>query len=79
MVKGTISEKNPEQAAAEKQVDATPMGGFDSDALDAALGLAEKGLHSTVTMTLGYRDTQKNYLSTAAKVRRSKEELFVRL
>jgi nitroreductase len=66
-------------AAAEEQVDATPMEGFDPDALDAALGLAEKGLHSTVIMALGYRDAEKDYLNGAAKVRRSKEELFIRL
>lgn len=66
-------------AAAEEQVDATPMEGFDPNALDAALGLAEKGLHSTVIMALGYRDAEKDYLSGAAKVRRSKEELFIRL
>ena len=34
--------------AAEEQVDATPMEGFDPDALDAVLGLQEKGLRSTV-------------------------------
>jgi len=66
-------------AAAEEKVDATPMEGFDPDALDAALGLAEKGLHSTVILALGYRDAEKDYLSSAAKVRRDKEELFIRL
>ena len=66
-------------AAAEEQVDATPMEGFDPDALDAALGLNEKGLRSTVILVLGYRDTEKDYLSGAAKVRRVKDELFVRL
>lgn len=66
-------------AAAHEQVDATPMEGFDPDALDAALGLSEKGLHSTVILTLGYRDAEKDYLNGAAKVRRDKEELFVRL
>ncbi|MDP2888991.1 MAG: NAD(P)H-dependent oxidoreductase [Bacteroidota bacterium] len=65
--------------AAEEQVDATPMEGFDPDALDALLGLQEKGLRSTVIMTLGYRDAGKDYLSGAAKVRREKDELFVRL
>jgi len=65
--------------AAEEQVDATPMEGFDPDALDAALGLQEKGLRSTVILTLGYRDAAKDYLSAAAKVRRDKSELFVRL
>ncbi|MBW8324753.1 MAG: NAD(P)H-dependent oxidoreductase [Prolixibacteraceae bacterium] len=66
-------------AAAEEQVDATPMEGFDPDALDAALGLNEKGLRSTVILVLGYRDAEKDYLSGAAKVRRVKDELFVRL
>ncbi len=66
-------------AAAEEQVDATPMEGFDPDALDAALGLNEKGLHSTVVMALGYRNAEADYLSGAAKVRRPKEELFIRL
>lgn len=66
-------------AAADEQVDATPMEGFDPDALDAALGLSEKGLRSTVIMTLGYRDAEKDYLNGAAKVRRAKDELFVRL
>ncbi|MDP3913454.1 MAG: NAD(P)H-dependent oxidoreductase [Bacteroidota bacterium] len=65
--------------AAEEQVDATPMEGFNPDALDAALGLNEKGLRSTVILTLGYRDAEKDYLSAAAKVRREKDELFIRL
>ncbi|BBE17488.1 oxygen-insensitive NAD(P)H nitroreductase [Aquipluma nitroreducens] len=65
--------------AAEEQVDSTPMEGFDPDALDAVLGLQEKGLRSTVILALGYRDAEKDYLSSSAKVRRNKEELFVRL
>jgi nitroreductase/dihydropteridine reductase len=35
-------------------LDATPMEGFDSAALDVELGLAEKGLHSVVLLALGY-------------------------
>lgn len=66
-------------AAAEEQVDATPMEGFDPDALDVVLGLQEKGLRSTVILALGYRDAEKDHLSSAAKVRRNKEELFVRI
>lgn len=66
-------------AAAVEQVDATPMEGFDPDALDAVLGLTEKGLHSAVILTLGYRDAEKDYLNGAAKVRRDKNELFIRL
>lgn len=66
-------------AAAEEKVDATPMEGFDADALDVALGLNEKGLHSTVVMALGYRDEKNDHLNGAAKVRREKEKLFVRI
>jgi nitroreductase len=66
-------------AAAEEHVDSTPMEGFDPDALDEVLGLQEKGLRSTVVLALGYRDAEKDYLSSSAKVRRNKEELFVRL
>jgi nitroreductase/dihydropteridine reductase len=66
-------------AAANEQVDATPMEGFDPDALDTVLGLQEKGLRSTVILALGYRDAEKDYLSSAVKVRRSKDELFIRL
>ncbi len=66
-------------AAAEEKVDATPMEGFDADALDAVLGLGEKGLRSTVILALGYRDGENDYLSKAIKVRREKEELFVKI
>jgi nitroreductase len=66
-------------AAADEQVDATPMEGFDPDALDAALGLADKGLRSTVILALGYRDEQNDYLNGKAKVRRDKAELFVKI
>ena len=66
-------------AAAEEHIDSTPMEGFDPDALDEVLGLQEKGLRSTVVLALGYRDAENDYLSSSAKVRRNKEELFVRL
>jgi len=66
-------------AAAEEQVDATPMEGFDPEALDKALGLAEKGLHSTVILTLGYRDPQNDYLNGKAKVRRNEVDLFIKI
>ncbi|WP_159470987.1 NAD(P)H-dependent oxidoreductase [Dyadobacter sp. 3J3] len=64
-------------AAASEQIDATPMEGFDANGLDEILGLNEKGLHSVVIMTLGYRDTENDILASAKKVRRSQEELFV--
>ncbi|MCF0057882.1 NAD(P)H-dependent oxidoreductase [Dyadobacter sp. CY356] len=64
-------------AAASVQVDATPMEGFDANALDEILGLNEKGLHGVVLMTLGYRDAENDVLASAKKVRRPHEELFV--
>lgn len=56
-------------AAAMARVDATPMEGFDPQALDQVLGLPEQGLHSVVIATLGYRDTTQDTLATARKVR----------
>ncbi len=41
--------------AAELQVDACPIEGFDARILDAELGLADRGLASQVLVALGYR------------------------
>jgi nitroreductase/dihydropteridine reductase len=65
-------------AAATEEIDATPMEGFKPDAVDEALGLKELGLHSTVAVTLGYRDAANDYLSGAKKVRRASEKLIIR-
>lgn len=66
-------------AAAEQKVDATPMEGFDPNALDELLGLKAKGLKSASLLALGYRDAEKDWLVNMKKVRRPKEELFVKL
>ncbi len=58
-------------AAAEEQVDATPMEGFDPDALDQILGLREQGLRSVLILPLGYRQTEGDWLVNLKKVRRS--------
>ena len=63
-------------AAAFEEVDATPMEGFDANALDELLQLRAKGLRSCVLLPLGYRDTQKDWLATLKKVRKSKEDLI---
>lgn len=63
-------------AAANEEVDATPMEGFNPAALDKVLGLAEQNLGSTTILTLGYRDEANDYLVNAAKVRKSKSTLF---
>ena len=42
-------------AAAEQEVDATPMEGFVPEKIDEILGLRERGLRSVVILPLGYR------------------------
>lgn len=64
-------------AAALEQVDATPMEGFVNAEMDEALGLREKGLRSVSIMAIGYRDAEKDFLASAKKVRRPKDELFI--
>lgn len=60
-------------AAAEAQVDATPMEGFDADQLDEILGLRTRGLRSAVILPLGYRQAEGDWLVHLAKVRRPRE------
>lgn len=66
-------------AAAEEEIDSTPMEGFDKNLLDDLLNLKEKGLHSTVIMALGYRDAENDYLVNLKKIRREKEKLFIKI
>ena len=66
-------------AAAEQQVDATPMEGFENDKVDAILGLRDRGLKSTVIICLGYRDAEGDWLVDAPKVRRDPARLFTRV
>ena len=61
-------------AAAEQQVDATPMEGFDAAKLDEILGLDALGLKSVVILPVGYRDGQHDWLVNLKKVRTPKEE-----
>jgi nitroreductase len=65
-------------AAADMKIDATPMEGFDRDAVNKILELPEKGLSATLIVTLGYRDVNDatQYLK---KVRKPNEELFITL
>lgn len=64
-------------AAAEERVDATPMEGFNAEALDELLGLKQKGLRSVTLLPLGYRDVENDWLATLPKVRRQREKLFI--
>jgi nitroreductase/dihydropteridine reductase len=63
-------------AAAFEGVDSTPIEGFDPTSLDKILGLKEKGLRSCVILTLGYRETEKDWLVNLKKVRKDKDELI---
>ena len=66
-------------AAAELKVDATPMEGFDPAVFNDALGLTEKNLHASVIISLGYRDTENDYLATMPKVRLPIDEFSTKL
>ncbi|WP_299922774.1 NAD(P)H-dependent oxidoreductase [uncultured Pelagimonas sp.] len=57
-------------AAAELEVDSTPMEGFDPDKVDEILGLREKGLRSTTLLPLGYRQEDADWLVNMKKVRK---------
>ena len=63
-------------AAAELNVDASPMGGFNPAQFDEILGLKEKGLRSVAILCLGMRAPEGDWLTGLKKVRRSKAEMF---
>ena len=60
-------------AAAEQEVDATPMEGFVPEKIDEILGLRERGLRSVVILPLGYRAAEGDWLVNLKKVRPAKE------
>jgi len=66
-------------AAAELEVDSTPMEGFNPDAVDEILGLREKGLRSVVLLPLGYRQEQGDWLLPMPKVRKAKSTMVTDL
>ncbi|UHO40580.1 NAD(P)H-dependent oxidoreductase [Chryseobacterium capnotolerans] len=66
-------------AAADLRVDATPIEGFNNEAVDELLNLPGQGLKSTVLMALGYKDEETDWWGKLDRVRRSKEELFVEI
>lgn len=63
-------------AAAEENIDSTPMEGFNHEKLDEILQLKEKGLKSVAFLVLGYRDAVNDYLVNQKKVRREMDKLF---
>ena len=65
-------------AASELNIDVTPMEGFEPAKFNEILGLDKLGLNASVIATVGYRhadDDTQHY----AKVRKSNEELFIKL
>lgn len=66
-------------AAAEQEVDSTPIEGFSPDAVDAILGLRERGLRSVVLLPLGYRDDEGDWLLPMPKVRKSRSVMVTEL
>jgi nitroreductase len=66
-------------AAAEQEVDSTPMEGFDPDQVDEILGLRARGLRSVVLMPLGYRDAAGDWLAPMGKVRKSRDTIVTEI
>jgi len=63
-------------AAADQQVDCTPMEGFNPPAVDEILDLNAKGLRSVVMLPVGYRKADEDWLMNLKKVRRPKEQFI---
>lgn len=66
-------------AAAFEEVDATPMEGFDPDAVDEILGLRAKGLRSVTLMPVGYRAQTGDWLLGAKKIRKPMSALVTEI
>jgi nitroreductase / dihydropteridine reductase len=66
-------------AAADEEVDSTPMEGFDPAKVDEILKLRERGLRSVILLPLGYRAAEGDWLVNLKKVRRSREEFITEI
>ncbi|GAA3742649.1 MULTISPECIES: nitroreductase family protein [Flavobacterium] len=66
-------------AAAEQEVDATPMEGFIPAEVDKLLGLNELGLKSVLVLPLGYRDHENDWLVNMKKVRTPQEDFITEI
>lgn len=62
-------------AAAQLQIDACPMEGFDKTKFDEVLGLKEKGLQSVVLCAVGFRAAD-DMVAGMAKVRFPREQMI---
>lgn len=63
-------------AAAELQIDVTPMEGFEPLKYNEILNLTEQNLNASLVATIGYRHKEDSN-QYVKKVRKSKEELFI--
>jgi nitroreductase len=66
-------------AAAFEEVDATPMEGFDPEAVDAILDLKSKNLRSVILLPLGYRADEGDWLVNLKKVRRERSKFVTEI
>ena len=66
-------------AAAQEQVDSTPMEGFDPAKVDDILNLRAKGLRSVVMLPLGYRADEGDWLVDLKKVRPARAQFITEL
>ncbi len=64
--------------AAEMEIDTCPMEGFDASEYSKILDLESKGLTACVLLSTGYRSANDE-TSTAPKVRKSKESIFIEI
>jgi nitroreductase len=65
-------------AAAELNIDVTPMEGFEPEKVNEILGLNERGLNASLIAPIGYRHAE-DATQSYAKVRKSEQELFITL
>lgn len=65
-------------AAAELKIDVTPMEGFEPEKVNEILGLNQIGLNATLLAPVGYRH-EEDATQFYAKVRKSNEELFIKM
>ncbi|MFV0471785.1 MAG: NAD(P)H-dependent oxidoreductase [Paludibacteraceae bacterium] len=63
-------------AAANLQIDATPIEGFNPKTLDKLLQLDTQKEGTTLLLTLGYRDTENDHLLKYPKIRKPLNELI---
>lgn len=66
------------ETAALLDIDACPMEGFDASQVDEVLGIKDQNLTSLAMVAVGYR-SEKDRFQHLKKVRKSKEDLFIKI